>query len=1180
MNRKVLLYYCLCSAFSTALLTRQAFAEKADYTSDYELIEITEEEAKNLPNAVVKYKEDEVTREIIPQYYKLELKQTTYGSGGDTTENFEWKKDDKSGNYDFVTPEDPADADITANYDKGKNQRENNPGKKEIDHDFVGLHSGEGAGGAVNNGWISKDVVLEGDFIGNSATKEETKEEEKSYVSGGAVNNNVESSITSITGDFVGNFITSPDVSQGGAIFNGANYNDSPIASSIGAITGNFIGNYAVAENDYSQGGAIANMSGKITSVTGDFIGNYTSSGKEAHGGAIINYDNGTIDGGITGDFIDNYAYSATGSADGGAIKNDGYHNGSGHGKASIGHIQGDFIQNHAKGKIFASGGAVFNENGAKINSITGDFIGDYTWSEQDRITDDSSNAISSDSTSSGLGAQGGAVYNFEDSEIGNITGTFAANYAHSKEGQAHGGAIYNYSNSKLGNITGDFLLNSATGKTIAHGGAIDNANSTIGNIDGDFIGNYAEGSQDVYGGAIFNYNNGKIGDIKGSFVGNTASSVSGKAYGGAIYNDGGKFGNIEGNFYLNVAEGAEGNGGAIANNGVISSVHGDFMGNKASQNGGAIYNAKSEKTEKSEEEGKNDAEKKGIYNANFYDNIAENGHGGAIYTAADLQITADAVTSEFAGNKAGVEDEAIYAKSGAKLSLMTKNSGQFNFFDAINGEKGYTLDLSGDSSGVVNFYSNISNADIVHNAVTTNVFDAENLNQSNSLTMNSGTLNLYRLGMTNLKFGKFSMNDGEINIGSVDVDLAHQQMGRISADDYEESTGGNIYVKNMNVVSDSDQLQTSVNFADETFAKNVSSPVKEAYGKVYKYAVDYLSEADLSDVGAVGDFLFTRIGYNPAVLASPVAAQVGGYLAQIDTYDEAFRNMDMYMLTDKTKPGTPQCPGCQGTALYDGIVAKNASNTAWIRPYSRFEDVSLRQGFDVSQDVYGLFGGIESPMNYLGYCWDAIGSIYGGYVESHQKYDDVKIRQKGGVLGVVGMLYRVNFFTGMTVNFGQSQAKARTFSGHETFDMYTTGIASKTGYNMPFSHGKFIVQPNFVMSYSYVDVPDYTNAQGVKIRSKPISAVQLEPGLKLIANIGSGWQPYVGASYVRNLHDKTYFKADGFKLPEFETKAFMKYKLGLRKTFNDNSVGYIQFDAVDIGREGYAGLAGLRISF
>ena len=94
---------------------------------------------------------------------------------------------------------------------------------------------------------------------------------------------------------------------------------------------------------------------------------------------------------------------------------------------------------------------------------------------------------------------KGGAIYNADNSTIGDITGDFISN---------KGGAISNDYDSTIGNITGDFISNTY--------GAIDNS-GTIGNITGDFIDN-----DNNYNGAICN--DGNIGDITGDFVGNYAN--------------------------------------------------------------------------------------------------------------------------------------------------------------------------------------------------------------------------------------------------------------------------------------------------------------------------------------------------------------------------------------------------------------------------------------------------------------------------------------------------------------------------------------------------------------------------------------------------------------------------------------------------------------------------------
>lgn len=44
---------------------------------------------------------------------------------------------------------------------------------------------------------------------------------------------------------------------------------------------------------------------------------------------------------------------------------------------------------------------------------------------------------------------------------------------------------------------------------------------------------------------------------------------------------------------------------------------------------------------------------------------------------------------------------------------------------------------------------------------------------------------------------------------------------------------------------------------------------------------------------------------------------------------------------------------------------------------------------------------------------WDAMYSAYAGYNGSHQNYETVGIYQNGGLLGISGVWYKNNFFTG-----------------------------------------------------------------------------------------------------------------------------------------------------------------------
>jgi outer membrane autotransporter protein len=265
-----------------------------------------------------------------------------------------------------------------------------------------------------------------------------------------------------------------------------------------------------------------------------------------------------------------------------------------------------------------------------------------------------------------------------------------------------------------------------------------------------------------------------------------------------------------------------------------------------------------------------------------------------------------------------------------------------------------------------------------------------------------------------------------------------------------------------------------------------------------------------------------------------------------------------------------------EGQTSYDPTYD---SKYGWARPYATFESVRLKNGPKVSNVAYGSFFGGESEMYDLGHGWDGMLGVYAGYNGSHQAYDGIGIYQNGGTLGVTGMAYKGNFFTGLTINAGANVGEASTAYGSDNFTMLMAGIASKTGYNVELADGKFIIQPSFLMSYSFVNTFDYTNAAGIRIDSDPLHAIQLEPGLKFIGNLKNGWQPYVGVSMVWNIMDKTNFNANEASLPDLSVKPYVKYGVGVRKTWGERLSGFIQAFFTNGGRNGLGLQAGFRFA-
>ncbi len=1017
---------------------------------------------------------------------------------------------------------------------------------------------------------------------------------------GGAIYN--EGEITEIIGDFINNRVSGSSSigiinAYGGAIYNDGN---------IGDINGNFIDNYAG-----TSGGAISN-SDKINSITGNFVSNSAGS----RGGAIVN-NNGTI-GNITGDFINNSAKNY-----GGAIgNNDG----------TIGNISGDFINNSASfgGAIYnndtiknVKGNFVFNSaqhyggaisNGKVINAIFADFRNNRA---------EYGGAISNTSTYGFIGGiigsfvnnsaknHGGAIYN-DDGTIGNISGDFINNSA-----KNHGGAIYN--SAIIGNIVGDFINNSAK----YSGGAIYNEDGTIGNISGDFIGNSAGN----VGGAIYNVS-GTIGNISGDFIGNSA-----KYSGGAIYNAFGTIGNITGDFINNNLlpdEGAASFGGAIYNSSsTIGNIIGDFKNNSAGGStygafGGAIFNSGTisdlvgdyinNHAEVSSERWKYDGAAKGgaicnnsgninkVLNSSFIGNYAkisiEKGiaQGGAIWTNTDLNIVADNGNSTFKGNytdnKGVIDDNAIYvASNSAAINFETKNNGRIDMYDNIRGLDGYSVNITGDNTGVFGMYNDMYDANLsVGNTYLTTV---------NNLVHDYKVNNFTLTGNTNM---------------IADVDIKNQEMDRFTANGYGEHNG-TLNVIGMNLLSDApdDREVTAIYFAQQGLKDHVSTtsldlPQKEyqttAYTPIYKYNVlyktDYATEENGLEDG--GYFLFTKgdriltpgggssstgnpsDAFNPAVLNAPISAQAGAQASMSETFRYVFEHADAFtQLPSVDRLSHIKANQYALSTDYNnnlGSLATEFNNKAgWFRPYVTFEDMDLKNGPKVSAKTYGSLFGFDSDFHELKNGWTSLTTGYIGYNGSQLHYPGVDTTMNGGLIGLTETFYKGNFWTALTLSAGASVGESNNMYGKEEFTSLMAGIGSKTGYNFEFKEGKYIVQPIMFMSYTFVNTFDYTNAAGVRINSDPMHSIQLNPSVRFIANTKNEWQPYASVGMVWNLLNESNVSANGVKLPEMSMKPYVEYGVGIQKRFKDKFIAFGQAMLRNGGRNGIALTAGFRWS-
>lgn len=1110
-------------------------------------------------NIVTKFTYDKNTGSMTPVYYRLDLAKTEYGSG-DGVKYYGWTKDESGERVFGEVPK--AQADITAKYDTANLQSHihNNGTMGDITGDFGGKRADSDGGAIFSENTLASTRIgnIKGDFIDN-----------RSKGDGGAIYNGYYGVMGNITGDFVGNSANG----DGGAISNGDH---------IGDITGNFIGNHAGG-----YGGAIFNRSlyidVEIGNIKGDFIGNYVKSTDygDSAGGAIYN-EKGEI-GDITGDFTLN---SANGyQASGGAIANMAYSD-SGvvafitapepEQSSYIGNITGDFIENKAVGEYEAKGGAVYNE--ARMGNITGDFYNNSALAE-DR-------------------AFGGAIYNSWDAQLGTISGDFIGNSAVASGdvdgySAAGGGAVFN-----SGQIIGA------------------NAKGTIGVEKVTFVSPDGSQSITVYTPAFevpptgfkTNFIDEMLAnDYKIRYIDDLGSQQfsteeewqqflaqleEGLKYGvGVLAEDFEKYEDIMFEYTSSFK-----NSSFIGNSAVAKGANGEA-------HGGAIYTTK--------------------------DLLLEATDG---YTSI--------ISGNYVEDGNGKRPEAIFMAGADESALVISavKNGKFIIDDQINGYDGYAVAFTGDETGVVYLNNDIkASMDIrpqslqirdinpeekyIANVSLSNItlhLGRDTVLNNNNLTLNSGTLS-----MVNNQTGVSSLNNltlkGDTNFVA-DVDLAKGEMDRFEAGYYGELLDtrcrdigngnhyGNLHVTGLNMLSDAPEGQdiTEIYFAQIGLKDNVVNGVNQtptgyqtkAYTPIYQYNVMYDNRED------AGYFLFTKgdkifvpdgnggttvkptpggnqsDAFNPSVLASPVAAQAGAYAAQNAAFSYAFQHADSFMplpanqrfaLRNANKYAINETP------RFDTRLNDLHDKAIWVRPYTSFESIPLKNGPKVDTITYGTLVGGDSQIKELRNGWGTVFTSYMGYNGSSQNYSGVSTYQNGGLLGATQTFYKGNFFTALTASVGASAGESHNMYGHENFTTLMAGLANKTGYNFEFKDGKYIIQPTMQLSYSFINTFDYKNSAGVNIESDPLHAIQINPNVRFVTNLKNGWQPYASVGMVWNILDETKVTANDVRLPDMSVKPYVEYGLGIQKRWKDKFTGFTQAMVRNGGRNGVALTAGFR---
>ena len=924
-------------------------------------------------------------------------------------------------------------------------------------------------GALLNIGNINN---IEGNFIANKIINDKG-----GYCGNAGSSIANQGTIKSIKGDFLYNIteITGPSNA------NGTLYNE----GSIGSVKGDFIGNKINSQTNMVLGGAISNQ-GNITNLQSNFIeNNIKSNTGNALGGAIYNNKDATI-ANITGDFIGNTATSSSNYARGGAIYNAG----------TIGEIHGSFINNYTSGQGETFGGVIFNVGG-EITEIKGDFIG---------------NRLDSTATLRGV-----AIYNYNQSHIGNIEGSFIGNVGNNTgKFYTMGGAITNTSNSVIDSIKSNFVQNTLIGSinNVLGGAILNNVNSTIKYIEGDFVENsVTTGDAVASGGGI--WTSVTIGEIVNSnFIGNYAkTSTDGEAKGGAIYSSSS----------LNI----------IVDNGV-STFSGNYtqVGEEVDDNAIYIDNAES--------------------SLNF-----QLKNGGSIVMKDNIRGLVSTTTETLEdGTEREVEKHYSVNITGDDIKKTTFYMHN-DIYDANVTLGNTTINTINDNVHNYNFHSLTLTGD-TNIAVDVDLAKGEmDRFSANEYGEHKGNLNVIGMNLlsdankevTEIYFAENGLKDKVIN-----------GIKELPQKSYQTTAYTPIYTYNVKYDTTTDYGKGEGGYflftkGDKIFTGNGGSTTPS--GNPSDAFNPSVLSAPVSSVAASQATINETFKY--------VFEHADSFTQMPSRVRQSKLNANKYALsTDFNHNLGSLCP-------------EHNNKAGWYKPYVTFENMNLKQGPKVDAITYGSLVGFDTDFRELKHGWHSVGTGYIGYNGSQLNYSGVDTTMNGGLVGYTETFYKKNFWSALTLSAGASVGESRTMYGKEDFTSLMAGVGSKTGYNFEFKEGKYILQPIMFLSYSFVNTFDYTNAAGVKIKPSPAHSIQLNPSVRFVANTKNGWQPYASVGMVWNLMNENKVTANNVRLPEMGMKPYVEYGIGLQRNWKDKFTAYGQAMIRNGGRNGIALSGGMR---
>jgi predicted outer membrane repeat protein len=756
-------------------------------------------------------------------------------------------------------------------------------------------------------------------------------------------------------------------------------------------------------------------------------------------------------------------------------------------------------------------------------------------------------NVINSNFTGNNAAASYGGAIATNTAVMDISGGTFTDNTA------ANGGAIYNSSSDLAINGGTTFVNNSAS----ADGGAIYNAGTLNLNTDsGDitFSGNTAGGD----GGDIYNTSTGII-NLSGT--GGTVVVADGISGSGAINNTGGN---------LLLASGSDSTGftGTFTQTSGTTSMIGSSFGGDMDIEGGTLNwgNTTPHLPERSLQV--SDGAALNILNGGYLemnspDDIISSGANINIAQGGTLDITNN---NNITLNSTDYWGGAVLLNGTGFLTLDGMTNDQIT---GIYTQTSGTLNVTNGSDLYLGSPSSITGGNIsVDNSVVHTVGGMTiNLDSGGgNLTLNNAVVDTTDSYITNNTFAGALSATGADDF-MIDVNGANQTSDTFT---FAGAITGDINISNYNFITAPTashfdiQVFNSPDMSGAVFTTN-AAPVRSPIG-VYTM----VSEGD-------GLFGFDMTGFNPQVFRGQ-AATLAMYNSQL-AVDKLLLD-HVYLDSNELIGRGLRNRYAASTAIFGPYQFSQNEGGLWFKNYANFERLSMTQGINVSNDLYGSIVGADfAPVN-LKNGWKLLPTAYISYNGGRQGFDGVSMFQNGGQGGFMGTFTRGDFIGTVLAYAGGYNNEMSVGGFTDRTGNWFAGTALKSAYNFHPTRS-LILQPTLLATYNIFGNQNWGSDFGaLSMNAGFLNAINVAPGLNVIYG-KEDWSVYLTTMYMYNINDKLNGSAGGMELPNLRMRhGYFEYGIGGTKTWKERLMGWAQVSVRNGGRTGIALQFGLTWKF